>query len=93
MSTIAAEIKVTGLVQGVGFRHFCYRTAIDLNLTGFVRNDPDRSVLIIAEGDRSSIEALIKSLKVGPSFSNVQDVAIRWTEFSGRYDSFSIEMT
>ena len=93
MNSVGVEIKVRGLVQGVGFRHFCYRTAKDYNLTGYVRNVPDSSVLIIAEGDRSLIESFIKSLKVGPSFSNVQDVTIRWLEFSGRYDSFSIEMT
>ena len=93
MTYIGAEIKVTGLVQGVGFRHFCYRTAKDYSLTGYVQNEPDRSVLIIVEGDRSLIESFIKSLKVGPSFSNVQDVTIRWLEFSGRYESFSIEMT
>ena len=91
MTSIGAEIKVTGLVQGVGFRHFCFRTARDLDLKGYVRNDPDRSVLIIAEGDRSLIESFINSLKVGPSFSNVKDVTIRWLKFSGRYDSFSIE--
>ena len=91
MSSVGAEIKVTGLVQGVGFRHFCYRTAKNLNLTGCVQNEPDRSVLVIAEGDRSSIESFIKSLNVGPSFANVENVTIRWIGFSGQYDSFSIE--
>ncbi len=91
MSYVAAEIKLTGLVQGVGFRHFCYRTATDLNLTGCVRNEPDRSVLVIAEGDKSQIESLIKSLNVGPSFSNVKNITVRWTEFSGKYNSFAIE--
>lgn len=91
MSSVTAEIKVTGLVQGVGFRYFCYRTAKNLNLTGCVRNEPDRSVLIIAEGEKSQIESFIKSLNVGPSFANVENVTIRWTGFSGRYDSFSIE--
>jgi len=91
LSSATAEIKITGLVQGVGFRHFCYRTAKDLNLTGCVRNEPDRSVLVIVEGDKSQIESFIKSLNVGPSFSNVQNVRVRWTEFSGRYDSFRVE--
>ena len=91
MSNVAAEIKLTGLVQGVGFRYFCYRTAKDLNLTGFVRNEPDRSVLVIAEGDKSQIESFIKSLNVGPSFSNVQNARVRWTEFSGQYESFRVE--
>ena len=91
MSNVAAEIKLTGLVQGVGFRHFCYRTAKDLNLTGCARNEPDRSVLVIVEGDKSQIESFIKFLNVGPSFSNVENVTIRWLEFSGQYDLFSIE--
>ncbi len=91
MSSAAAEIKITGLVQGVGFRHFCYRTAKDLNLTGCARNEPDRSVLVIVEGDKSQIESFIKSLNVGPSFSNVQNVRVRWTEYSGSYDWFRVE--
>ena len=91
MSSAAAEIRITGLVQGVGFRHFCYRTAKDLNLTGCARNEPDRSVLVIAEGDKSQIESFIKFLNVGPSFANVQHVTFRWIEFSGQYDSFLIE--
>ncbi|MCH8026735.1 MAG: acylphosphatase [candidate division Zixibacteria bacterium] len=91
MSYVAAEIKITGLVQGVGFRYFCHRTAKDYSLTGCVRNEPDRSVLVIAEGDKSQIESFIKSLNVGPSFSNVKNITVRWTEFSGKYNSFRVE--
>ncbi len=82
---------ILGLVQGVGYRHFCYRTATNVNLKGSVRNEPDGSVSVIVEGDRSSIESFIKDLKVGPSFSNVKDITVTWTEFSGKYESFRIE--
>ena len=91
MNSIGAKIIILGLVQGVGYRHFCYRKATDLNLKGSVRNEPDGAVSVIVEGDRSSIESFIKSLKVGPSFSNVKDITVSWAEFSGKYESFGIE--
>ena len=90
MNSIAADIKVEGFVQGVGFRFFCYRLANNLNLTGWVRNNPEGSVGVYVEGDRSQIEELIDQLKVGPRAAEVTDVKVRWVPFSGKYKSFQV---
>lgn len=90
MESIGAEIVVRGHVQGVGFRYFCHTRAIRLNLTGWVKNTANSGVALHVEGDRGSIEALIDELKVGPRAASVADVAVRWTQYSGRYQSFSI---
>ncbi len=90
MSSVGAEIKVEGFVQGVGFRFFCHRLASSLNISGWVRNNPDGSVLIRAEGDRSQLEEMIKSLKVGPRAAQVKDVKVRWLPFSGEFKSFEV---
>ena len=90
MNSIGAEIKVQGFVQGVGFRFFCHRLATALGISGWVRNNPDGSVSLRAEGDRSHIEELIDNLKVGPRAAVVKDVIIRWLPFSGEFKSFEV---
>jgi len=52
-------ITVTGKVQGVFFRDSARREALRLGLAGFVRNDPDGSVYIDAEGDEDSLRQLL----------------------------------
>lgn len=92
MSSVAAELVVSGIVQGVGYRYYCFRKAKELGITGQVSNQPDGSVRVWAEGDRSAIEALIVELKIGPSSAEVRDVAIEWRDVTGAYASFNIEM-
>jgi hydrogenase maturation protein HypF len=56
------RVRVEGTVQGVGFRPFVYRVATELGLCGWVLND-SRGVLIEAEGNEDSIEALLERLR------------------------------
>jgi acylphosphatase len=74
------HIVVHGLVQGVGFRWFVARQAGGLGLRGFVRNHPQGTVELEAEGDRSLIEELIAYVKVGPRSAQVRDLQIEWHE-------------
>lgn len=59
------RIRVTGAVQGVGFRPFCYSQAVKHGLAGFVKNDLS-GVEIALEGDRSGIEGFIEALRSKP---------------------------
>lgn len=68
---------VTGLVQGVGFRYFTVMTAHDIGVSGWVRNRYDGSVEVEAQGSRSSIARLITALKVGPKWSQVENVEVQ----------------
>lgn len=92
MNAVAAELIVSGIVQGVGYRYYCLRKAKELGIIGHVTNHPNGSVRVWAEGDRSAIEAFIVELKVGPPSGEVRDVAIKWREVTGAYVSFKIEM-
>ena len=56
------EIRVRGTVQGVGFRPFVYRLARELELAGWVRNDPE-GVLIQAEGSSAALAELIRRIR------------------------------
>ena len=92
MNQIGAEIVIRGMVQGVGYRYFCYRRALNLELAGWVKNDPDGSVFVLVEGDRSAVEALLDELKVGPYGAGVTSLNTKWTPFSGQYKSFEVRI-
>jgi acylphosphatase len=78
------------MVQGVGYRWYCLRQARNLGLFGWVKNRPDGSVEILAEGDRGALEAMIKELKIGPSSASVTRIDVDWREFTGEHDSFDV---
>jgi len=85
-----AHIIVSGMVQGVGYRFFVQRHARHLGLHGWVKNLPTREVEILAEGDRSRIEILIKSLPTGNPYATVRNVQVRWEAYQGKYTGFDI---
>ena len=86
-----AEIHVTGIVQGVGFRPFIYRVANKLSLVGYVLNLGDAGVEIVVEGNRTRIEELIRQLRSSPpSISRIESVSVEWRSTTDSFDSFSI---
>ena len=69
-----AEIRVIGRVQGVGYRYSTLRFASSLELTGYVKNLPDQSVFIVAQGSQDSVRKLIEWCKTGPAGASVESV-------------------
>ncbi len=80
----------SGRVQGVFFRAFVSRQATELGLTGYVRNLPEGTVEVQAEGERKHLEKLVAALKTGPPAARVEKVETRWSEYSGGYADFTI---
>ena len=74
MAVKRLSIVVTGRVQGVGYRFFVEDLAQSLGLSGWVRNNPDRTVECEAQGEESVLEEFCKELKKGPPLSRVNDV-------------------
>jgi acylphosphatase len=68
----ALHVRVTGVVQGVGFRWFVRERARRLGLKGWVRNLPDGSVEVAASGDNGNIELLRSELLRGPRGAAVE---------------------
>src|SRR5512142_2830538 len=62
---VHAQIRVSGQVQGVGFRPFVYRLAHELGLAGWVRND-NEGVEIAVEGEHAQVMRLIERLRSEP---------------------------
>ena len=81
---------VRGLVQGVGFRWFVEREAARLGLDGWVANQPDGSVEVVAEGDAAVLGQLILALWEGPAASAVSDVDVRHEPARGNLVGFSV---
>jgi acylphosphatase len=67
--------QVTGRVQGVMFRDSCRREAGRLGVVGWVRNEPDGSVLLEAEGDEPDVDTLVAWCRSGPPGARVSDVS------------------
>lgn len=91
MSGERLTARITGRVQGVGFRWWVRRHADELGLVGWVMNaDDDRSVEIVAEGDGSALGELERLLRIGPSGARVESVDVRRSPASGEFDRFGI---
>jgi len=87
----SAEIAVTGIVQGVGFRPFVYRLATRLGLTGFVRNMGDAGVQIVVAGEKKTIEAFIKALRSEkPPLSRIDGIKVVWKSSEEGFSSFRV---
>jgi acylphosphatase len=81
---------VHGRVQGVSFRYYTQRRAVELGLTGYVRNLWDRTVEVVAEGQRAVVEELLAFLHIGPRAAYVVQVDTRWSAPTGEFDRFEV---
>ena len=84
------EARVKGRVHGVGFRYFVLSNAGRLGLTGWVSNEQDGSVAVVAEGPRADLEVLLEMLKEGPASAIVEYVAEDWLPYSGHWGTFGL---
>ena len=78
MGNSAVHIVVHGSVQGVFFRASTQSQASEHSLTGWVRNLPDGTVEIHAEGEKESLDRFIEWCRQGPPAANVQRLDLDW---------------
>ncbi len=84
------HIVVRGRVQGTFFRASAQREARRLGVCGWVRNRPDGSVEILAEGEEVSVRELFGWAQKGPSAARVDKVDTRWRSYTGEHHDFRI---
>ncbi len=91
-STIQARrFVVRGRVQGVGFRWFVEREAHILGIAGWVRNNTDGTVEMLAKGSPEQLKALRARLREGPRAARVDDVEEFEAQAAGPMTTFRIE--
>ena len=82
---------VHGVVQGVFFRQTAQREAVRLGLVGMVRNQPDGTVRVVAEGDSRALKDLLRWLYRGPERAVVERVDVEWQEPRNGLSGFRVE--
>lgn len=82
---------VYGTVQGVGFRYHTQLQAQKLGVMGYVKNLPDNTVEIVAEGRPEAVDALLEWAQQGPTAARVTRLETREQTASSKYSEFSIE--
>ncbi len=83
-------VLISGKVQGVGFRNFTQMNAKQLGINGYAKNLPNGQVEVVAEGDKSQLDALVAFLKKGPRFARVDFLNVEERPFTGEYKTFGI---
>jgi acylphosphatase len=81
---------VSGFVQGVGFRYFIFREAVEAGVTGYVKNLWSGEVEIVAEGEEWQIGIIYEKAKIGPSRSRVTSVKINKDSLKNEFTKFEI---
>lgn len=84
------KLKIYGKVQGVLFRFFAKKKADDLELTGWVKNNIDGTVDILAEGEKVCLDEFLSWCGQGPRPGSVKKINKEWEEADGSFSSFKI---
>jgi acylphosphatase len=87
----ARRFVVRGRVQGVGYRWFVEREAHMLGIAGWVRNNADGSVEVLAQGNREQLSGLHSRLRQGPRAARVDDVEVIEVKLIAGLSTFRIE--
>ena len=82
--------SVSGRVQGVGFRRYVRGWARKLDLSGWVRNEPDGTVRVVAEGAADALDRLTRLLWGGPPPAEVASLDVERGEADGAFDGFEV---
>jgi acylphosphatase len=88
MTTERLTAWVHGYVQGVGFRWWTRARALELGLVGYAANQADGRVLVIAEGPRDKLDALLALLRSGNTPGSVDLVVEQWDSARGDVTGF-----
>lgn len=76
-------VLVSGEVQGVGYRAYARRRAMELGLSGYAENLGDGRVEVVAEGPEEGLEQFLEFLRKGPRLSRVTALDVQWSQATG----------
>ncbi|MEO2004172.1 MAG: acylphosphatase [Candidatus Poribacteria bacterium] len=88
--SVAYDVRVSGRVQGVGYRYYTRECARSLGVTGYVRNVPDGMVEAVIVGTAEACEKMLYALERGPGGGRVDDVSALPLRPPPHYDDFQV---
>jgi acylphosphatase len=87
---VRAHVTISGRVQGVFYRMETLRAAERIGVCGWVRNRRDDTVEAVFEGDKQQVDAIIDWCWNGPDLSRVDDIKLRWEDYTGEFNRFDV---
>lgn len=87
---IEMQSIITGKVQGVRYRDYVQVSAGELGLVGYTKNNPDGTVLVLAQGEPEVLRNFVEYLHEGSVLSEVESVSVDWHTATVTYDDFSV---
>jgi acylphosphatase len=84
------DVRFEGHVQGVGFRWTTARLAAGFPISGFVRNEPDGSVRLTAEGREADLLAFLQAIEISPVGRYISRRQVEWRDATGEFRAFEI---
>ena len=84
------SIRFEGHVQGVGFRYTVVRCAGSCDVTGFVKNEMDRSVSVVAEGSEDELNRLLQGIRSSSVGRFIVKEYMSWSPATGQFSSFDV---
>ena len=84
------QCLITGKVQGVGYRNFVELAVSELGLFGYVKNNEDGSVSVLAQGEPDTLRQFVEYLHEGSLLSKVEGVSVEWGTAKVTYDDFKL---
>ena len=90
MPTKRATLKIYGLVQGVGYRYMSQKKARELRFTGFVHNQDDGTVEVVAEGPEDKLKDFTRWCYNGVGPAMVHKIEESWSSATGEFSDFTI---
>lgn len=84
-------LKIFGDVQRVGFRYYAKLKAAELGLSGFIRNEPDGTVYIEAEGREEKLKGFLNWCRQGPRWARVDRAEFEYSDKLKNFKEFKIE--
>jgi acylphosphatase len=90
---VRVHVWVKGRVQAVGFRAFVQQNALQIGVTGWVRNVGYDTVEAVAEGQKEQIDTFLRAVRRGPVSSRVDESREEWEQAMGEFSSFRVKFS
>lgn len=87
---VEIRCNITGKVQGVRYRDFVQSAATELGVVGYVKNNPDGTVAVVAQGLPDILKEFVEFLHEGSLLAKVDAVGVEWGTARVTYDDFSV---